>query len=44
MAAANAAGGLVGSHLAIARGSKFVRIVFLVVCSGLCVRLVYDLM
>lgn len=43
MACANAAGSYIGSHLAILKGSRFVRIVFLVVCLGLAARLAFDL-
>jgi uncharacterized membrane protein YfcA len=39
MAAANIAGGYVGARVAMARGSRFVRIFFLVVVSALVVRL-----
>lgn len=43
MAVANALGSLVGSHLAILKGSRFVRVVFLVVCLGLAARLAFDI-
>ncbi len=39
MAAANIAGGYLGARVAVAKGSRFVRIFFLVVVSGLVVRL-----
>ncbi|GAA1717885.1 TSUP family transporter [Kribbella yunnanensis] len=42
MGAANMVGGLLGARTAVARGSKFVRVVFLVVVSGLILRLGYD--
>jgi uncharacterized membrane protein YfcA len=43
MAVANAAGGFLGSRFAIAKGSRFVRVVFLMVASGLALRLAWDL-
>jgi uncharacterized membrane protein YfcA len=42
MGAANVAGGWIGAHTAIRRGSRFVRVVFLVVVAGLVVRLGWD--
>ena len=42
MGAANVAGGWVGAHNAIRRGSRFVRVVFLVVVGGLVLRLGVD--
>jgi uncharacterized membrane protein YfcA len=42
MGAANVAGGWVGAHTAIRRGSRFVRVVFLVVVGGLVLRLGVD--
>ncbi|TDD16932.1 sulfite exporter TauE/SafE family protein [Kribbella turkmenica] len=42
MGAANMLGGLLGARTAVARGSRFVRIVFLVVVSALILRLAYD--
>lgn len=42
MGACNVAGGWLGAHTAIRRGSRFVRVVFLVVVAGLAVRLAYD--
>lgn len=42
MGAANIAGGWLGAHTAIRRGSRFVRAVFLVVVAGLVVRLGWD--
>jgi uncharacterized protein len=42
MGAANVAGGWLGAHTAIRRGSRFVRVVFLVVVAGLVVRLAWD--
>lgn len=44
MGAANLAGGWLGAHTAISRGSSFVRAVFLVVVVGLALRLAWDLM
>jgi uncharacterized membrane protein YfcA len=43
MGAANLVGGWVGARTAIARGSAFVRIVFLVVVGGLALRLAWEL-
>lgn len=42
MGACNIAGGWLGAHTAIRRGSRFVRVVFLVVVAGLVLRLAYD--
>jgi uncharacterized membrane protein YfcA len=42
MGAANMLGGLLGARTAVARGSRFVRVIFLVVVSALIVRLAYD--
>ncbi len=42
MAVFNVLGSIVGSHLAISKGSRFVRIVFLVVVAALIVRLGFD--
>ena len=42
MGAANVAGGWVGAHTAIRRGSRFVRVVFLVVVGGLVLKLGVD--
>lgn len=42
MAAANLTGGFVGARMAIARGSEFVRAVFLLVLGGLSVKLAFD--
>jgi uncharacterized protein len=42
MGAANVAGGWLGAHTAIRRGSRFVRVVFLVVVAGLVVRLAWE--
>ena len=39
---ANMLGGLLGARTAVARGSRFVRIIFLVVVSALILRLAYD--
>jgi uncharacterized membrane protein YfcA len=43
MGACNIAGGWLGAHTAIRRGSSFVRVVFLVVVAALVVRLAYDI-
>jgi len=43
MGACNVAGGWLGAHTAIRRGSRFVRAVFLVVVAALAVRLSYDI-
>lgn len=43
MAACNMLGGVVGARLALQRGNRFVRVVFLVVLAGVIVRLAYDL-
>lgn len=42
MAAANVLGGYLGARLALILGSRFVRVVFLVVTGGLAIRLAYD--
>ncbi|HET9945356.1 MAG TPA: TSUP family transporter [Actinomycetes bacterium] len=42
MGAANVAGGWIGAHTAIRRGSRFVRVVFLVVVGGLVLKLGID--
>ena len=42
MGACNVAGGWLGAHTAIARGNRFVRVVFLGVVAALVVRLGYD--
>lgn len=44
MAAANLAGSVVGARLALARGARFVRVVFLVVVGVLVVRLAVDVL
>ena len=44
MAACNLAGGLIGSRLAIRRGSGFVRVLFLVVVGLLIVRFAFDVL
>jgi len=43
MGACNIAGGWLGAHTAIRRGSRFVRVVFLVVVAALVVRLAHDI-
>ena len=42
MAAANALGGYLGARLAIARGNRFIRVLFLVVVVGTLLRFCYD--
>ena len=42
MGAANVAGAYLGARMAIARGNRFIRVVFLVVATALVVRLSYD--
>jgi uncharacterized protein len=42
MGACNVAGGWLGAHTAIRRGSRFVRVVFLAVVTALIVKLAYD--
>ncbi|MDQ1666800.1 MAG: uncharacterized protein QOH75_2831 [Actinomycetota bacterium] len=42
MGACNVAGGWLGAHTAITKGSRFVRVVLLVVVAGLVLRLGYD--
>ena len=42
MGACNVAGGWLGAHTAITRGSRFVRTVFLTVVGGLVLRIAYD--
>jgi uncharacterized protein len=42
MGACNVVGGWLGAHMAIRRGSGFVRVVFLVVVTALALRLAYD--
>jgi uncharacterized protein len=44
MGACNVLGGVVGARMAIARGSAFVRVVFLLVVAGLILRLGYDVL
>ncbi len=43
MAACNIGGSVVGTHLAVAKGSRFVRVLFLVVLSGIIVRFAWDI-
>jgi uncharacterized protein len=43
MAACSILGSVIGSHLAIAKGSRFVRRLFLVVVTGLILKISYDL-
>lgn len=42
MAAANTAGGYIGARTAVARGSTFVRVVFMLVITGFVIRIGYD--
>lgn len=42
MAACNVGGSVLGTHLAVAKGSRFVRVLFLVVLSGIIVRFAWD--
>jgi uncharacterized membrane protein YfcA len=42
MGAANMLGGLLGARTAVAKGSRFVRVIFLVVVAALILRLAYD--
>lgn len=44
MAAANLAGSVVGARIALAKGARFVRVVFLVVVAALVVRLAVDVL
>lgn len=44
MAVCNVAGSVVGSHLAILKGSRFVRVVFLLIVAGLIAKLGRDMM
>ena len=44
LAVCNVAGAFVGSHLALVKGSRFVRVVFLVVVAALIVRLGFDVL
>lgn len=44
MAACNVAGSMAGSHLAILKGSRFVRVVFLVIVAGLIAKLGRDML
>jgi uncharacterized membrane protein YfcA len=43
MAACNVLGSVAGSHLAILKGSRFVRVVFLVIVAGLIAKLGWDM-
>lgn len=43
MAACNIAGSMVGSHLAILKGSRFVRVVFLIIVAGLIAKMGRDM-
>ncbi|HEX4085173.1 MAG TPA: hypothetical protein VHY22_09695 [Chthoniobacteraceae bacterium] len=44
MAVCNIAGSIAGTHLAILKGSRFVRVVFLVIVAGLIAKLGYDML
>ncbi len=44
MAACNILGGVIGARVAVARGSGFVRVLFLVVASALILRFAYDIL
>ena len=44
MAVCNVAGAFVGTHVAIRRGSSFVRVLFLLVVSAVLIRFAYDLL
>jgi uncharacterized membrane protein YfcA len=44
MAALNVAGGFLGAHFAVRRGSRFIRMVFLVVVAALIVKVLLDLL
>ena len=44
MAALNIAGGFLGAHLAVRRGSRFIRVVFLVVVAVLIIKVSFDLL
>ena len=44
MAASNVIGATLGSHLALAKGSRFVRVLFLVVVAGLIAKLTQTLL
>jgi uncharacterized membrane protein YfcA len=44
MAAFNVAGGFLGAHFAVRRGSRFIRMVFLVVVAALIVKVLLDLL
>jgi uncharacterized membrane protein YfcA len=43
MAVCNVLGSMVGTHLAILKGSRFVRVVFLVIVAGLIAKLGRDM-
>jgi uncharacterized membrane protein YfcA len=42
MAASNAAGGILGARLAIAKGNQFIRVLFLIIIMGTLIRFAYD--
>ena len=44
IAAANLAGGYVGARIAVARGARFIRVVFIVVVSAFAVKLGWDIL
>ena len=43
LAVANAAGGFLGARTALSRGTKFIRVLFVIVVAALIVKLGYDL-
>jgi uncharacterized membrane protein YfcA len=43
MAACNMVGGYAGTHLALAKGNKFIRVFFLVVVAGTILRFAWDI-
>ena len=43
MAVCNIVGGIIGSRMAMAKGSQFVRVIFLVVVVGVILRYSYDI-
>lgn len=44
MALCNVIGGILGARMAIVKGSAFVRVIFLIVVSGLIIKLAYDIL
>jgi uncharacterized membrane protein YfcA len=43
MGAANIVGGYTGARMAVAKGSRFIRIVFLIVVAALITKLAFDI-